>query len=99
MKSELISVSILETTSAAGAIVSFIEQVEPILRFVAAAIAIVSGLISIVLTIAVKTKKAAEDGEITADEVKEIVEEVKPEADRLKKALEQTQKDWAERKE
>ena len=99
MKSQLISVSILETTSAAGAIVSFIEAVEPILRFVAAAIAIASGLISIVITIIHSGKKAAADGVITADEVKEIAEEVAPHVEAVKTTIEEAQRSWEERRE
>lgn len=98
MKSELISVSVLETTSAAGAIVSFIEQVEPILRFVAAGIAIVSGIVSIVLAIAHKGKKAAADGKITADEVLDIAQDVANGVEQVKEQVEEAQKDWAERK-
>lgn len=98
MKSELISVSVLETASAAGAIVSFIEQVEPILRFVAAAIAIISGIISIVLTVAHKTKKAKEDGKITVDEVIDIAQDVSKGIDEVKEKVEDANKQWAERK-
>lgn len=98
MKSELISVSVLETTSAAGAIISFIEQVEPILRFVAAGIAIISGLISIALTIAAKTKKAKEDGKVTMDEVVEIAQEANEGLKEVGKKVEEAQKEWAERK-
>ena len=98
MKNELISVSILETTSATGAIISFIEQVEPILRFIAAAIAIVSGLVSIILMIVKRGKKAAEDGKITMDEVVEIAQEANEQLKEVEKKVEDAQKDWAERK-
>lgn len=100
MKSELISVSVLETTSAAGAIVSFIEQVEPILRFVAAGIAIISGIISIILAVAHKGKKAKEDGKITADEVLEIAQDVADGAKEIEEKIESIKKEpeWAERK-
>lgn len=101
MKSELISVSVLETTSAAGAIVSFIEQVEPILRFVAAGIAIISGIISIILAVAHKGKKAAADGKITADEVLDIAQDVADGAKQIEEKIEKIKKEpeWAERKE
>lgn len=100
MRNQLISISVLETTSAAGAIVSFIEQVEPILRFVAAGIAIVSGVVSIVLAIAHKGKKAAADGKITADEVLEIAQDVADGAKEIEEKIESIKKEpeWAERK-
>lgn len=98
MRNQIISISVLETTSAAGAIISFIEQVEPILRFVAAAIAIVSGLVSIILAIAHKGKKAAADGKITADEVIEIAQDVADGVEKVQEKVEDAQKIWAERK-
>lgn len=98
MRSELISVSVLETTSAAGAIISFIEQVEPILRFVAAGIAIVSGIVSIILACVKKGKKAAEDGKITADEVIDIAQDIVDGAEKVKEQVEDAHREWAERK-
>lgn len=98
MKSELISVSVLETTSAAGAIISFIEQVEPILRFVAAGIAIVSGIVSIILAVARKGKKAKEDGKITADEVIDIAQDIVDGAEKVKEQVDNAHSEWAERK-
>lgn len=98
MKSELISVSVLETTSAAGAIISFIEQVEPILRFVAAGIAIVSGIVSIILAVARKGKKAKEDGKITTDEVIDIAQDIVDGAEKVKEQVEDAHREWAERK-
>lgn len=98
MRNQIISISVLETTSAAGAIISFIEQVEPILRFVAAGIAIVSGIVSIILAIARKGKKAAADGKITADEVIDIAQDVVDGSEKVKEQIENVHNEWAERK-